>query len=341
MRLAPLLALALLLPVPATAAEPAPRPVYAVGDFWLYRLNSTEGGFFALHGTLNVSVGGFTRFPANGTPVVEVLFSGDGELRLAEGLGTEPVDGTWAIRGSEYWETENYKILRRYLRVAGSGTGRTSGQAFTFEIVNTTVNDLRSDTWTFPLLEDSQGRVVANASYNATTAFHLPPLAPQNSTENGTYVASTTLTALGAGPVTVPAGTWSALTVNETTPAGWTIHRYAPVVGGDLRTEAFNATGAAVSRLDLLSFRYRQGELASPPDVWPWVGLGAVAAAGISAAVLLLRRRRRGRPSWRAYEEDLREAGGAPSAGPGDPPAAPRGDGGSSLAGKGRGPPSR
>ena len=70
----------LLTALPEAVGEIAsvPRPAYSLGDFWLYRLNSTEAGFFTLNGTMNVTVGAFSGFPANGTPVVEMLFEGEG-----------------------------------------------------------------------------------------------------------------------------------------------------------------------------------------------------------------------------------------------------------------------
>jgi len=328
-----------------SAALTAPRPVYAEGDFWLYSMEGTLESLFALNGSLNLTVEGFGTFFGSGTdvPFVTVLFEGRGTLDGDPAIWGERILGTWVIQRSERWQTDGYEVLQRYQRILASGTGETSGQAFTLEWVNSTHHFLLRDTWAFPLGEGDQGTLESEATsfqwINVTSS-----LGSTNQEDNGTSLDQRNFTAVSSGPVTVPAGTWEALRINESFSAGRVEHDYAPAIGGDVRQEVFNGTGASVTRLELLSYRYQGDDLRGPHGLeWtflPWLALAAV--LGGSVLTLWGWRRRKPPARWRSYEEEIREErAGDPPGGPGDPEGARGTGGGSSSAGTGRPSPGR
>ena len=311
----------LLILAPAVTAHDwtAPKPQYAVGDFWLYRLNSTEAAIFALNGTLNVSVESFGSRVVNGTSVavVQMLFQGSGVLGWSPELNaTEPLDGTWEIQGSESWEASAYKLVHGYLRVEGSGT--FSSQPFSFENVNVTDNVVWNDTWLFPLDDEGSGRIVSNTTYSMwTNASFPPPIGLQSNHTEGGFVHTVNLTTEGLWAPRVPAGIWETLRVNESQEEGYVHHYYAPAIGGDARTDTFNATGGVVSRLELLAYRYQAAETSPPTPAADYtlvIVATTAAAAGIVTAIAL-RRRRKARVEWRSYEEEIAE-GDPPTGGP-------------------------
>ena len=338
----PVILLSLLLAtVPPSSGLTAPRPTYAVGDYWLYSMDATLFSL-SLHGSLNLTVEGFRTFRVNGTdfPVVTVLFEGEGTFRGE--VGGELFLGNWTIQRSELWETQGYKVLHRYNRTHATGLGQTSRLNFTLEGVDVTTNLLLRDTWTFPVVAGSAGFVEANVTspqwFNVTSAFGETRFA-----ENRTYTERRNLTALEIGTISVPAGAWEVLRVNESIRGGWVEHNYSPAVGGDVRQEMFNETGASVSRLELLAYRYQVG--GPPPsdptrgsDLLLAVAFGGLVAGGGFVGFWRLRRRKRP-PRWRSYEEELAEERDVgPPEGPDDPEGAPGRGGGSSSAGIGRSP---
>jgi len=324
---AAIIVLLLLLPA-ARAGDPGPveKPAYAVGDYWSYHLESLEAFVFLMNGTMNVRVVDIARKEVRGVnhTVVILLFEGRGTLDWspeARPNAPENLTGSWAIDGFEWWESTGLKLVRRYLRVTGEGTGQTSGQTFHLDLVNETRSVLLEDTWRFPIAANATGRIRADTEYNSSAEFVAPGMPARTYAANGTFNETIDLVAEGWGRPVVPRGTFDALRMNETLEGGSVRHEYAPAVGADVRREIFNET-ARVQTLDLLAFRYRHADPPVPTVLDFRVPLAVIIGLAGVAIVLLVRRRRPGE-EWRAFEDEVRDLKPAREGGPGGPPKAP------------------
>lgn len=291
-----LLAVLLLGLVPGADAASIDAPRLTAGDFWTFRTNSTLPAGFVLRGEFTSTVRDRTTVTLEGASVdvfrLDVSGSGTASGRAQPPYGSGSVTGTWILTGQEFLEAADLKLAYSLLDLTVNGTyeGLLS---FRFHVTNTTTYRVLQNAWTYPLQEGGSGSVVYRLNYSQdgvlTYGFTM------NSTHtNGTATWAVLYAMDPATGVSTPAGTFSAYPVQETWPDGSRDRRYyAPAVGNDVRTEAFNETGSPVGTTELVTYRYQAAE---PPRVLgltanEWILVGTAVGTGVLATVFLLRRR--------------------------------------------------
>jgi len=268
--------------------------MWTVGDFWMYDVETVVEAGLVLNGTVRATVSDFGPRTVKGVSVTvfATILTGGGSVRGS--AGGPHVDGRWSYAGEQWVEAEGFKIVRSVLQIDANGTAPPF--SFSFQVQNTTENEVVSDTWHYPIDVGSTGTLVTNTTSTERVRFRYGLLAV-DSTATGTYVRNLSLRVAGAPEVRSVAGRFPSLEVHVGWPTGevdtWF---YAPFVGNNARTETYNETGVRVAESSLRSFRYHASEpAASLFGVPPAIALGLIggAVAGAAAAALLLQRHRR------------------------------------------------
>lgn len=289
-------AAAFLLVVPAAArAATLDRPTLTVGDYWIYRTNSTVVPGLRLDGRLTSSVIDRETATVQGAPldVFRVVLNGTGTatVHLPPSVGSGSVTGTWLLTGEDLLETTELKPVESLFGLTVTGSGFPQ---FTVQVQNATYFRIDDDGWTFPLSPGRSGSVVER--FNSTQTVYSSFAQPI--TTNGTGRWTLTYSMADLTSVTTPAGTFAAYPINETWPGGaLDRHFFSPDVGNDVRTESYNGTHVLLSTTQLIGFRYQAAE---PPrflglSLTEWAAVAAVVAIATISTVLLLRRRRKGK----------------------------------------------
>ncbi|MEK6850938.1 MAG: hypothetical protein AABY30_00205, partial [Candidatus Thermoplasmatota archaeon] len=166
--------------------------------------------------------------------------------------------------------------------------------SFTIQYVNETTRRVLSDAFPWPIAPGAAGEVRArwNVTQNVTVGFGGAP--PESTETRLVAELSTEYRENGTARITVPAGAFDAIRIEERGPEGGVrVHAYAARVGNDVLEEDLNETGGRIATSALKEFRYRAGE---PPPPFPWLTVVVVALAVVAAvlgAALVLRRRKR------------------------------------------------
>jgi len=278
---------------PAAAVE-APR--LAVGDHWTYFTNTTTQDGFRLVGTATFAIDARAVFVLNGRSHdvfrVEVGGSGNASGRVEFEGKTYSLSGTWTLAGEEFLEVSGLKIVSSYVRLLATGRTQPLNLALTIRVENTTTFEILDDAWRFPVDAGDVGTLTERL--NASEEFLARAgLSEERSSTNGTGIRTLRYRAEAEERLSVPAGTFDTIRINETWPDGRYTHLYyASAVGNNVRSESFNAIGTKIASTDLESYRYQSTE-PSPPSWLTILESSLIVAAIASAVVVLIVRRRK------------------------------------------------
>ncbi len=290
----PVLALLVLSALAATGRGAADAPRWTVGDFWKYDVDTTVEAGLVLNGTVTATVVHLGPKTVKGVPVTvfETILAGGGSVR---GSANGPrVAGTWSYAGEQWVDAAGFKVVRSVSQIDANGTATPFD--FSFQVQNTTENEVRSDTWHYPVDVGTTGTFVTNTTSSERIRVRFGVVTDEM-TATATYERTLLLNVTSAPEVRVAAGSFASFDVRVGWPSGEVDHWfYAPAVGNNARTETYNETGAKIAESSLRSFRYQAAEaspsvLGLPPLIAYVVSGGAVAGAAL--AILVVRQRRR------------------------------------------------
>lgn len=283
----------------ATEAGPAAAvdaPRLTVGDHWTYFTNTTTQDGFRLVGTATFAIDARAVFALNGRShdvfQVEVGGSGNVSGRVEFEGNTYSLSGTWTLAGEEFLEVSGLKIVSSYVRLLANGRTQPLNLALTIRVENTTTFEILDDTWRFPVDAGDVGTLTERL--NASEEFLARAgLSEERSSTNGTGIRTLRYRAEAEERVSVPAGTFDTVRINETWPDGRYTHLYyASGVGNNVRSESYGATGTKIASTGLVSYRYQSTE-PSPPSWLTILESSFIVAAIASAVVVLIVRRRK------------------------------------------------
>jgi len=309
--------------VNASSPAAAQKPTYAPGDRWIYDLrgslesfpgvNASDVGTFsfgllgrvdtAVAGTESVVVGGQT------VPAVRVDTRTTGFLNgtfSAPGLpGSVSVTGSFTSAMTELWETQ------AYLPVASMGTTTyvaTFSYGVSFDIsagvrANATTAYISILPFDLGVGNTSTTAFTSHLVINTTVSGFGAPLSSDNET---TVAGNWTRQNLAATTVTVDAGTFAVVEMNQTVTSFAGLGGIVPTTGANetayfssaagnyVRRDAY-ANGTHVASLTLESYSYGAGVVAglSVVDV---LLLVLVPIAALVIVIFLFRRRKRQTP---------------------------------------------
>ena len=290
-----LLAILVLAATSATGRAAADAPRWAVGDFWEYDVETVVEAGLVLNGTVRATVSDFGTRTVTGAAMraFTTILSGGGSVHGPE--NGPHVDGRWSYAGEQWVEAAGFKVVRSVVQIDANGTAPPFG--FSFQVQNTSENEVVSDTWRYPIDVGTTGTLVTNTTATERVRIRYG-LFTEDSTAAGTYLRTVALLVAGASEVRAEAGTFSSLEVRVAWPSGdvdtWF---YAPAIGNNARTESRNATGAKIAASSLRSYRYQAGDPPFPLGLSPPIAAALIGGivAGAAVAILVLRRRRRSR----------------------------------------------
>lgn len=307
--LALLLSLALALVACAPRASAAiPKPRYAAGDFWTYAMSLEQGFGLTFYGNMTMTAGDVRSVDVQGEALQALEMSVEGGGRF-NGTFNETLEiaGTWAVTGTEDWETTAWHPVRSFVVLTADATfAGPPPVSMSFRFVNETTRRITEDAFPWPIAAGASGEVRAhwNITQNVTVQFTGYP--PESNETRISADLVTDLAHTGAARITVLAGAFDADRIEETGPEGVRAVRwYAARVGNDVLEEDYNDTGGKVSSLELRSFRYRAGE---PTPSFPWlyviVAVLAVVAVILFGALVLRGRKREPAEVWMPPEKE-------------------------------------
>jgi hypothetical protein len=319
-----LLAASLLASIPAARAK-LEKPTYVAGDRWVYDLrgslgalpgtNASELGNFSfdLIGRVDVDVVGTGSAVVGGStiPVVQVATRATGFLNgtfeFPNGtFGSGSVTGSFTSVGTEIWETS------AYLTVSSTGTTTYLASISLFITIDLTMAIRLESTTEYAAIPEFGLDVGGSASTsftsevlaNTTISGFGDPISEENTT---TVVGTWSREVLRETSVTVDAGTFAALELNQTLSGFPGLAGLIPSAGANetaywsnaagnyVKREAY-ANGTEVAEMTLRSstYPYRPGLSALEIALYAGVPIAVVAAV---AALLLVRRRRGRKPT--------------------------------------------
>ena len=285
-------------PLP-TAME---APAWSPGDYWEYRFNSTFENTVFLNGTVRADILSVANRTIRGVPqdVYVVPTAGAGSLEGAfSGFNASvPVSGLWNLTGEQLFSTTSRKVVKSLIDITASGQAMILNVPFTLVWINSTSSRVARDDWVYPVPVGFTGTVTLNSSLSEDIFLQLDSNPPLNFTSSVEAQVAFTASLPAISRVTVPLGTFDTYTIRESWPDGSREEfEFAPQVGNNARTTTYNASGAEVSRTELVSYAYRAAAPSSNPlgAYLVFAGVGVGVAAAILLAWFVARRRRRER----------------------------------------------
>ncbi|MGQ0797604.1 MAG: TapB family protein [Methanobacteriota archaeon] len=282
------------------AAVDAPR--LAVGDRWTYFTDTATTDGFRLVGTATFAIDSRDIVVVSGQALdvfrVEVGGSGNASGRVEFEGNVYRLSGTWTLAGEELLEVDGLKVVSSYVRLVASGRTQPLNLALTIRVENTTTFEILDDAWRFPVHAGDVGTLTERLN-TSEDILARAGLSEERSSSNATVVRTLRYRAEADERLSVPAGTFDTIRINETTQDGRYTHLYyAPMVGNNVRSESYNATGERIGSTGLASYRYQVLEL--PGLAWPTLLAAGLVVVGIAVPVAVLFVRRRSRMRLRS-----------------------------------------
>lgn len=293
------LAIALTVSASSSAGASLDRPAWTAGDFWTYRTNTTILPGLNLTGTATSTMQGMQATAVGGATVnaLQVVLEGSGtaEGTVTVGNLTASVRGTWIVTGEERFEPANLHAVYSLLDLSVNGTYQTI-VPFSIRVQNTTTFQPLADGWTYPLPVGGNGSLAV--AYAFTQDVYA--IGGNQYHQNGTGQWTLRFSLGEPTSVDTPAGTFTAYPEVETFPDGssnWAW--FAPQVGNDVRTRAYDPGGNLTSETMLAAYRYQALEPGTflGLTLVEWALVVSVVAAAVVAVLLVRRQRRRRKAS--------------------------------------------
>ncbi len=279
------LVLAMVMLVPMTqTSEVRAQDFFTQGDYWLYDL---AGGYpnTAVSGVVNLSYAGLTTMSVAGKTydVYDLIYDSDFSW-------TGSITGTSTSIQHSYVDviSENTVAVTYnesdYLTIQSGG----SFEAFNGWVYNMTSYDPpggqgnwpstlnTGDTWNITYTEVYEERTFNGSFLNSTS---------------GSWTYVTTYYVRGSQTITVPAGTFNCLVIQESTPESTYTRWYSSQVGSDVKQNAVSSSGENLTWL-LRSYSFAVTSTPNVSGVYLSIGAGVAITATVIVLLLFMRRRR-------------------------------------------------